>query len=276
MAINANTQIYDKTIDRAAMIRLYERRVNGKVELIINGHAVRVDTLIRGAEKSTAGFIRLREAIDQDIRRSFRDVYNTSKRSLEDLANDQLSYTYNNVNSTFGKIWNTERPIEPIAEDIVLNQPLYKNRTLDQGWNGIATSQKIRIESIIRKGIAEGTTLDEMANMVRRQSVFKITKVQAKALVVTAVTSVRTQVDHEIYKSNKDALVGWQYVAVLDAVTTALCAHRDGTIYPVDDVEHLPPAHFNCRSTTIPVFKSWDDVAKLEGVAQVQEETSKV
>ena len=64
MTVNANTQIYDKTIDRAAMIRLYERRVNGKVSLIIDGHAVRVDKLIRDAHKSDKGFVKLREAID--------------------------------------------------------------------------------------------------------------------------------------------------------------------------------------------------------------------
>ena len=47
MSVNANTQIYDKVIDRAAMIRLYERRVNGKVELVLDGHAVKIDKLIR-------------------------------------------------------------------------------------------------------------------------------------------------------------------------------------------------------------------------------------
>ncbi len=36
MSVNANTQIYDKVIDRAAMIRLYERRVNGKIEVELN------------------------------------------------------------------------------------------------------------------------------------------------------------------------------------------------------------------------------------------------
>ena len=87
---------------------------------------------------------------------------------------------------------------------------------------------------------------------------------------MTAITSVTSQADQEIYEANKKAIVGWQYVAVLDSRTTPLCAHRDGTIYPPDDKRHLPPAHFHCRSTTIPVFKNWDDLSKLEGVAQVR------
>jgi len=270
MAINANTQIYDKTIDRAAMIRLYERRVNGKVELLINGHAVRVDKLIRDAEKSEKGFIKLREAIDQDIQRTFKDVYNTSKRSLEELGQDQLSYTHGTLNQTYGKIWEVEKPPSRIAEEIVLKRPLYKDKTLEQGWQGISITERKRLEAVIRKGLSDGSTVNEIADAVRRESVFKITKVQSRALVVTAVTSVQTQVDHEIYSANAKALQGWQYVAVLDARTTPLCAHRDGTIYPVNDTVHLPPAHFNCRSTTIPVFKAWDDIANLEALGQVR------
>jgi len=270
MAINANTQIYDNILHRAAMIRLYERRVNGKVELILNGHAVKIDKLIRDAEKSEKGFVKLREAIDQDIQRTFKDVHLLSKRSLEDLAKDQMTYTHGTLDKSYGHIWDIERPPATIAEDIILKQPLHKNKTLEQGWKGIGLAEKKRLEAIIRKGIADGSTVNAIADAVRKHSSINITKFQSRALVVTAVTSVTAQVDHEIYKANEKAITGWQYVAVLDSRTTPLCAHRDGTIYPVNDTIHLPPAHYYCRSTTIPVFKSWDDIAKLEGVAQVR------
>jgi hypothetical protein len=88
--------------------------------------------------------------------------------------------------------------------------------------------------------------------------------------VTTSITSIRSQADREVYKTNEKALQGWQYVAVLDARTTPLCAHRDGEIYPISDTRHLPPAHWHCRSTTVPVFKSWEDISKIENVAQVR------
>ncbi len=270
MAVNANTQIYDKTIDRAAMIRLYERRVNGKVSLIIDGHAVRVDKLIRDAKASDKGFEKLREAIDQDIQRTYKSANVTTKTSLTLFAKDQASYTAQAMDATIGKIWRVERPPQKISEDKILAMPLYKNKTLDAGWGGIGLSEKKRIDAIIRRGIAEGITVDKIADNVRKEGAIDISRYQAKALVTTAITSVQAQVDHEIYKANEKALAGWQYVAVLDSRTTELCAHRDGTIYPISDTSHLPPAHFNCRSTTIPVFKSWSDVADLESVAQVR------
>jgi SPP1 gp7 family putative phage head morphogenesis protein len=270
MSINANTQIYDKAIDRAAMIRLYERRVNGKIELVIDGHTVRVDKLIKDANLSTKGFNRLQEAIDQELQRTYKEAFNISKRSLLDLVSDQISFTYQNVESALGKIWRAERPPKRVAEEIVLEKPLHSNQTLAAGWAGISSNEKRRIEALIRKGIAENKTVDEIALDVRRGNIHSISRMQSKALVVTAITSVTAQTDHAVYKANEKAIQGWQYVAVLDSRTTPLCAHRDGKIYPIDDTRHLPPAHFHCRSTTIPVFKSWEDMSKLEGVAQIR------
>ena len=270
MTVNANSKIYDNAIDRAAMIRLYERRVNGKVELVIDGHTVRVDKLIRDANLSQQGFNRLRDAIDIEIQKTMKEAYRVSKNSLVDLAADQVSYAFQNVEAVMGKIWSVEKPTRRVAENLVLERPLLEDKTLDAGWAGVGLGEKKRLEALIRKGISEGKTVDEIALLVRKGNIHNITRMQSKALVVTAITSVSAQADHEVYKANEKALHGYQYVAVLDARTTPLCSHRDGHIYPIGDVSHLPPAHFNCRSTTVPVFKSWDDISKLEGVAQVR------
>lgn len=42
----------------------------------------------------------------------------------------------------------------------------------------------------------------------------------------------------------------YQWVSVLDDKTTEICQHRNGMVYKVGDGP-LPPAHWNCRSTTI-------------------------
>lgn len=46
----------------------------------------------------------------------------------------------------------------------------------------------------------------------------------------------------------------WQFDAVLDDATTDVCEDCQGTVLPADDPwwgDHLPPLHFNCRSTFI-------------------------
>ena len=164
------------------MIRLYERRVSGKVELVLDGHAVRVDKLIREAEQSAKGFARLREAIDQDLQNTYAEVYSLKRRSLLDLFVDQASFAYQNIEAVMGRIWKTQRPDRRIAEEVVLQQPLYENKTLAQGWTNISAGSRQRIEAVIRKGIAEGLSVDEIALNVRRGNVHTITRNHAKAL----------------------------------------------------------------------------------------------
>lgn len=270
MATNANTMIYDKQVDRAAMIRLYEKRVNGKIEIIVNGHEVRVDKMIKEAKLSGNGFNAFKDALNNEISKTYKEAHTVSSRSLFDLVADQVSYTYQNVEKAIGKVWNTAKPQRRIAEEIVLQRPLYKNVTLNSGWGGVGISERKRLEQVIRKGISEGKSNAEISLEVRKGNVFNISRSQSKGLVVTAITSVHAQVDHEVYRANEKALQGWQYVAVLDSRTTELCAYRDGNIYDIGDVDMLPPAHFNCRSTTVPVVKSWEDLSKLEGVSQVR------
>lgn len=45
----------------------------------------------------------------------------------------------------------------------------------------------------------------------------------------------------------------YQWVSILDSATSDVCRHRAGRIYFYGQGPR-PPAHYNCRSTTIPVF----------------------
>lgn len=267
---NANTKIHDKVVDRAAMLRLYEERVKGKTSLIIDGHSIRISDLVKRAKISDSTFAKFREAVDVELRKTIESLHTTSSRSLIDLVTDESSFIHQTIDKVAGKIWRTQKPTRRIAEDIVLGRPLANNKNLWQNWAGIGISERRRIESVIRKGISDGLSENDMAELLLKGGTFKITKFQANALVVTAMTNTYVQTDHEVYKANAKLLDGWQYVAVLDERTTPLCAHRDGTIYPVDDTDHLPPAHWNCRSTTVPVVKSWDDLSKLDNVAEIR------
>ncbi len=252
------------------MIRLYEKRVSDKVDLIVNDHTGRINELLKNGDLSVTGRKKLVEAIDKELLKTYRETFNITKRSLLDLVTDQLSYTYQTIESAMSKIWRTERPQKRVAEDIVLERPLYQDKTLAAGWASVSAAEKKRLDAVIRKGIAENKTIDQIALEIRKGNIHNITRAQSRGLVITAITSVTSQTDQEVYKANQKAIQGWQYVSVLDSRTTPVCIHRDGKIYDTTDTVHLPPAHFNCRSTTVPVFKSWEDISKLEGVAQIR------
>jgi len=268
MAANANTDIYDKSVDRAAMIRLYERGLISKLGSLLADHEKRTQEIILSNKAKMSD--KLREEIDKEISSSFSELHSVSSKSLLDLVKDQVSYAYQNLDNAISKIFKVQKPGRRIAEEIVLQKPLYNDITLAQGWLNLSLAEKKKLEATLRRGIAQGLNEKELALFLRRDNVHKISRNGSIGLARTAITSVYVQADHEIYRANKTALKGWQYVAVLDARTTPICAHRDGTIYPVDDFKHLPPAHWHCRSTTIPVVKEYSDFLKMENVSQIR------
>jgi SPP1 gp7 family putative phage head morphogenesis protein len=268
MKQNVNTALYDNIVDRAAMMRLYEERVSGKIYTIVNGHKTKIDDIILRNKASMSP--KMMEEIDALLRKTYGQAYNVSSRSLLDLVSSQISYTYQQLDNAVGKIWRTSKPQYRIAEDIVLKRPIYNDVTLLEGWNTVSLSERKRLEAVIRNGIAQGLDEKAIALSLRKGNVFDISMNQSLGLVRTAMTSVRSQTDHEVYKANEKVLKGWQYVAVLDSRTTPICRHRDGHVYPISDVSHLPPAHFHCRSTTVPIVKSYNDLGSLENIAQIR------
>ena len=81
--------------------------------------------------------------------------------------------------------------------------------------------------------------------------------VQLKTLTRTAITETSNFISNTTYKLNDDVVQGYQYVATLDSRTSLICGRLDGKVYSLSNKNApQPPQHFNCRSTTIPVIKS--------------------
>ena len=266
--MNANTKIYDNAVDRAAMLRLVENGVSGKLNKLIDNHEINVQDIIKNGGKGYSAATKAK--IEKEVLATYSQAHSVVSRDLIDLVNDQVSYSFQQLDAVIGKIWKTAKPARRVAEELVLEKPIYNDMTLSAGWSNLAVAEKKRLEQTIRSAIADGADEAEVALAIRKSSTFKVSRQQSLGLARTAMTSVYAQADHEVYKANDKALSGWQYVAVLDSRTTPLCAARDGQIYPVGDVVHLPPAHWHCRSTTVPIVKSYDDFGKLDNIAQVR------
>lgn len=59
------------------------------------------------------------------------------------------------------------------------------------------------------------------------------------------------------YFDSTDVVVAYQYSAIMDNATTEICAGLDGKIFEASSCP-IPPMHFNCRSTIIPITKYED------------------
>ena len=83
--------------------------------------------------------------------------------------------------------------------------------------------------------------------------------------------SVSNQVRAEMIKANDDVIKGKQWISTLDNRTTPHCMAYDGLTWDLDDKPigghgksfgSGPPAHFNCRSTVIPLLKTWEELSQ--------------
>lgn len=127
-----------------------------------------------------------------------------------------------------------------------------------------------RVRETVRQGFIEGRSVAEIARLIRgtralqyRDGILEISRRGAEAMVRTAVTHVSAVASQETYAAMGDLVVGVEWVSTLDGRTTVICAGRDGKVYPLDSGPR-PPAHVNCRSTTIP---------RIRGVEPVERQT---
>ena len=153
---------------------------------------------------------------------------------------------------------------------------LPSGQVVAKAFRGISTKQAELISSQIRIGITEGESIPKIAKRLRGRLQFganqemtakaqrfaggdgmRLANTQVMTIVRTSVNQVQNAVSQASYSANQDVTQRYQYVATLDARTSKICASLDGRIFKYNEGP-LPPQHFNCRSTTIPIIDDED------------------
>jgi len=153
---------------------------------------------------------------------------------------------------------------------------LPSGEVIEKAFRGIASSQAEFISREIRVGITEGEALPKISRRLRGRLQFganqemtakaqalaggsgmRLANNQVRTIVRTTVNQVQTMASQEVYAANQDVTQKYEYVATLDSKTTALCGSLDGKTFKYGEGP-MPPQHFNCRSTTVPVIDDED------------------
>ena len=113
--------------------------------------------------------------------------------------------------------------------------------------------KSVEIMQVIKDGFGSDQTVSQMTKSIsdlmdNRQ------RQQARTLVRTSVNATSNKVRAAFYANNQGILEGYEWVSTLDARTSFICAGRDGIVYKIGKGP-LPPAHWGCRSTTVPKIR---------------------
>ena len=148
---------------------------------------------------------------------------------------------------------------------------LPNGQVVSKAFRGLAESQAQRFNAVVRTGLLAGEptpqiarrlvgNLDfgQLAKTARQQALAggELTKMadhQVLTIVRTSIQQVANAASDNVYNANQDVTQKYRYVATLDGRTSAICRSLDGKEFKYGDGP-MPPVHFNCRSTIVPVI----------------------
>jgi SPP1 gp7 family putative phage head morphogenesis protein len=143
--------------------------------------------------------------------------------------------------------------------------------TVAKSFRGIATDQAERFSQVVRNGLLTGETTPSIAKRLIGNLQFgeeaktvrqlvaaggqatAVADNQVMALVRTSINQVANSASQQVYEANQDITKKYRYVATLDSRTSSICAALDGREFEYGKGP-MPPQHFNCRSTTVPII----------------------
>ena len=149
-----------------------------------------------------------------------------------------------------------------------------------KAWNnGLNADQKKRLERELKIGVSLGETTPMLAQRIAQA--LEKNKRDATAIALTGAGAIVSEIRQAFFEANDDVIKCYKYQAVLDTRTSELCRAYDGLTWDKDykPIGHNFPfrkprvnTHFNCRSTIIPVTKSWDELG-IEGMDEASGRT---
>ena len=249
--MSINDDVYSRMLKHRALLTLYEKRLDTEINKILASHKIRLQRIV--AFSGTANVNALTRKLNTEIRLTYKKIYKEAISELNKLAGVSARF----YKSIFARALTNIYKAKGVKDTIKVNDLIIKsNGTFSQQLASISILQQRRIKGIVKQGMTENKAMINIARDLGRSGLLAST-VQLQTLTRTAITETSNYVSNTTYKLNDDVVQGYQYVATLDSRTSLICARLDGKVYALTNKNApQPPQHFNCRSTTIPVIKS--------------------
>lgn len=194
--------------------------------------------------------------IDSLAAQGFGKMYADLVDELSDFAMAEAQFSkelYDQVTSV-----NFAMPADSALSAAVMAAPMaapsgMRSITIEEAWKDFSAKTQAQIRQIIQDGIVLGDTTPQISRKVG-EIMTTLKRRQVDTLVRTATNHASSVARSELYAANDELIEGYRWVSTLDARTTMICGSRDGEVYRRGQGP-MPPAHWGCRSTTIPVVK---------------------
>ena len=148
---------------------------------------------------------------------------------------------------------------------------LPNGEVVTKAFRGIAVDQAERFSQVVRQGLLTGEPTPAIAKRLigslqygeEAKTVKQLIAAggqatavadnQVIAMIRTSINQVANTASQQVYEANQDITPRYRYIATLDTRTSAICRALDGKEFEYGKGP-MPPQHFNCRSTTVPII----------------------
>jgi len=269
--MSVNSSLLDKSIRHATYLERYK---SGEVRRILDlFEDTRTDLLSSlekrlrrigqyGYDTSVTHTDRIRRLLDttfEEYRTGVTVLGRDAREELKELAITEAEWSQRVMKETMPIEIDFTIPNRQTLHSVVTSRPM-EGHLVSRYWQQLSNVDDIRKQLNI--GLTRGDSIPRIVSRVRRFT--DLRRRHVTALVRTSVNHVSTHAREMTYEENDDVIKGVQWVSTLDRRTTITCADLDGRVFKIGQGER-PPAHFQCRSTTVPITKSWREMG-LKGL----------
>ena len=253
--------ILDETVKHSVYLERYKRGVVRDIIKLLNETEADVSTSVLRSElqnMSPRQLQKLYRVIRRKIDDGYTRIFRVLQKEIDELAVYEGQWQMDLFDNTVPIKLNFESASEEQLIAAVMARP-FSGKVLKEWWRDVPEATFTQVKQVIRQGYVDGETTDQIIRAIRgtrtTKGVMDKSRRSVEAVVRTSLAHTANTARKVVYERNKRVIKGYEWVATLDSRTSAICRARDGKIYEKDKGP-MPPAHANCRSTTIPVIKS--------------------
>jgi len=175
------------------------------------------------------------------------------------LVAHEIDYNVGLLKATVPVSMAFKAPAVEVFADRVIQYGTFAGKTFSVMFEDMAGAETGRVLQAIQTGLAQGEGIPDIVRRVYgtraadyADGIMQTTRNAVTGVVRTIDNAIANQVRQETMRQNRDLVQEEMFVAVLDGRTTLTCASLDGKLFPIGEGP-VPPLHFNCRSTRVPI-----------------------
>lgn len=123
----------------------------------------------------------------------------------------------------------------------------------DAMFNGVRAGTTQNMRNVLVNAVIRGESVQETGR--RLSDAMDLSVAAGERIARTNVNAMYNEAQRSVYDANADILAGYAWEATLDDRTSQVCFMLHGQFWPLGSKTPGPPAHWNCRSILVPVFK---------------------